>query len=233
MEQIIAGRFETKVIADTVASVLREYVDDADICIFHNNPPGQHDTSPADGDENDDPGAEGAGNSAAGTAVAAGLAAGAIGAFGGPAVAIAAAAVGAYSGSLVGAMSGLGDQADTPGKPDRRPGGVMLSVRIAYPSNEDRVIDTLRKEGAADIERAQGKWHDGDWADFDPVASPRLVDQATTPTLKDEAATKTITPASAKALDAQKADFTAEGSPPPGVVGTPVPAPKSDSADIA
>ena len=185
MEQIIAGRFETKVIADTVASVLRKFVDDADICIFHNNPPGQHDAYPVGGDEDEDPGAEGAENSAAGTAVAAGLAAGAIGAFGGPVVAIAAAAVGAYTGSLVGAVSGLGDHEDAPGKQDRRPGGIILSVRIAYPGNEERVIDVLRKEGAADIERAQGEWRDGDWSDFDPVASPRLVDHAPTPSLPD------------------------------------------------
>ena len=185
MEQIIAGRFETKGIADTVASVLRKFVDDADICIFHNNPPGQHDAYPVGGDEDEDPGAEGAENSAVGTAVAAGLAAGAIGAFGGPVVAIAAAAVGAYTGSLVGAVSGLGDHEDAPGRQDRRPGGIILSVRIASPGNEERVIDALRKEGAADIERAQGEWRDGDWSDFDPVASPRLVDHAPASSLPD------------------------------------------------
>jgi len=225
MEQIIAGRFETKVIADTVALELREFVDDADICIFHNNPPGQHDTGPAVGDENDDPGAEGAENSAAGTAIAAGLAAGAIGAFGGPVVAIAAAAVGAYSGSLVGAMAGLGDHEDAPGKQDRRPGGIILSVRIAYPGNEERVIATLRKEGAAGIERAQGEWRDGDWSDFDPVASPRLVEQSPTPSRPDEAAVKTVAPPAARSLEEQKADFTAEGAPPAGVVRPPAPTP--------
>ena len=30
---------------------------------------------------------------------------------------------------------------------------------------------TLRAEGAADIEQAQGEWRDGDWADFNPVAA--------------------------------------------------------------
>ena len=52
------------------------------------------------------------------------------------------------------------------------------SVRIAAPGDEQHVIDTLREEGAADIERADGMWVDGDWADFDPVATPRLVDPA-------------------------------------------------------
>lgn len=225
MEQIIAGRFETKVIADTAAAALREFVDDADICIFHNNPPGQHDAYPAGGDEDEDPGAEGAGNSAAGTAVAAGLAAGAIGSLGGPVVAIAAAAVGAYSGSLVGAMSGLGDHEDAPGKQDRRPGGIILSVRIAHPGDEERVIATLRKEGAAGIERAQGEWRDGDWADFDPVASPRLVEYARTASLPDEAPMKPVAPPAAKSLEEQKADFTAEGAPPAGAVRPAAPTP--------
>ena len=130
------------------------------------------------GDEDEDPGAEGADKSAASTAVAAGLTAGAIGALGGPAVALAAAAVGAYSGSLVGAMAALGSHDDKPGAPERRPSGVMLSVRIANPLNEKRVIATLRAGGAADIEQAQGEWRDGDWADFNPVAAPRLVESA-------------------------------------------------------
>lgn len=175
MERIIAGRFETKDSADAVAALMAHYIDTSDICIFHNNPPGQHDVSAVQGDEDDDPGAEGAGKSAAGTAVAAGLTAGAIGALGGPVVALAAAATGAYVGSLAGALHGLGNDDDKPHAPEPRPGGVMLSVRIANPANEKRVIATLQSEGAADIEQAQGVWRDGDWTDFNPVAAPQLV----------------------------------------------------------
>ena len=176
MDSIIAGRFETRAIAESVAAVLHGYVDSDDICIFHSNPPGQHDVSPQVGNENEDPGAEDAEQSSAGGAIAGALAGGAIGAFGGPLIALAGAGVGALTGSVVGAMSGLGDHADGPGLANRRPGGVMLSVRIASPANQQRVIDTLRREGAADVERAQGKWIDGDWTDFDPVAAPQLVD---------------------------------------------------------
>ena len=43
MERIIAGRFPSKGIADTVAALMKQYIDTADICIFHNNAPGQHD----------------------------------------------------------------------------------------------------------------------------------------------------------------------------------------------
>lgn len=177
MERIIAARFHTKGEADAVAALM-PYVDAADICIFHNNPPGQHAALPLGGDEDADPEAEGAGKSAAGTAVAAGLAAGAVGTLGGPVMALAAAAAGAYAGSLVGAVAEMGDPDGEPHAPERRAGGIMLSVRIAKPANEARVVATLRAEGAADIEQAFGEWRDGDWTDFDPVATPRLVQGA-------------------------------------------------------
>jgi hypothetical protein len=175
MERIIAGRFNTRDGADVVATALSQFVDPADICIFHNNPPGQHGAYHIGGDEDEDPGAKGAGDSAAGTAVAAALSAGAIGAIGGPVVALAAAGVGAYVGSLAGAVDGLGDDEASLHATERRPGGVMLSVRIADPNTEERVIATLRTQGAADIEHAQGEWSNGDWTDFNPVAVPKLV----------------------------------------------------------
>ena len=178
MERIIAGRFQTKGDADVAAALIAPHVGAADICIFHNNPPGQHDLFAAGGDEDEDPGAEGAEKSATSTALAAGLAAGAVGALGGPVVALAAAATGAYLGSLAGAMQGLGNHEGKPRAPERRPGGVMLSVHIVNPANEKRVIATLRAEGAADIEQANGEWRDGDWADFNPIAAPRLVESA-------------------------------------------------------
>jgi len=176
MERIIAGRFRTKGDADAVAALLGQYIDTADISIFHNNPPGQHDAAVVTGTEDEDPGAEDADNSAASSAVAGGLTAGAIGALGGPVVALAAAATGAYVGSFVGAIHGLGKDEDKPRAPEQRPGGVMLSVHIAEPLNEKRVINTLRAAGAADVEHADGEWRDGDWVDFDPVAAPRLVE---------------------------------------------------------
>jgi len=70
----------------------------------------------------------------------------------------------------------LRDSNEKPQPPQRRPGGMMLSVHIADPANVERVIDALRTRGAADIEEADGEWRDGNWVDFDPVAVPRLVD---------------------------------------------------------
>lgn len=150
VERIIAGRFQTKDDADAVAALIAQYIDTSDICIFHNNPPGRHDAFAVGGDEDEDPGAEGADKSA----------------------------TGAYMGSLAGAMYRLGNHDYRPRASERRPGGVLLSVRIADPVNEKRVIATLRAQGAADIEQAQGEWRDGDWADFNPVAAPRLVESA-------------------------------------------------------
>jgi hypothetical protein len=175
MDQIIAGRFGTKIDADRAAASLKKFIEPDDICIFQNNAPGQHATYPIGGDEYADPGARGAGSTAA-AAAGAGLAAGAVGALGGPAVALAAAAAGAYSGSFAGAVDKLGDDAHQTQEPMRRPAGVILAARIADPALEQKAIDALRDKGAADIERAKGKWKEGDWTDFDPVAKPHLVD---------------------------------------------------------
>lgn len=158
MERIIAGRFQTKDDADAVAALIGEYIDTADIRIFHNNPPGQHDAFAVGGEAHEEPGAEGA-----------------VGAHHGQVVALAAEGVNAYSGPLVGAMAELGVYDDKPRAQERRPDGVMLKVRIANPVNEERVIAALRAAGAADIEPEHGELHDGDWANFNSVAAPRRV----------------------------------------------------------
>jgi hypothetical protein len=174
MERIIAGRFPIKESADAVAALIAQHTDPADICVFHNNPPGQHDMTEVGGDTTVDAGAEGAGQSSAGAASATGLAAGVIGALGGPVAAGIAAATGAYVGSFAGALNGLGNKEDQPAP---RPAGIILAVRITDPAHEDFVIEALRNGEAKDIERAEGEWHDGDWVDFNPVVPPRLVDR--------------------------------------------------------
>lgn len=174
MEQIIAGRFETKAKADAAAAAIVRYVDRTDICIFHNNPPGQHGTPATSGVQVDNPGSVADEKSAVSTALAAGLTAGAIGLAGGPVVALAAAGVAAYTGSLIGAMGGMQDE-QSHQLPNLRPAGVMLAVRIAPASSEKFVIADLRICGAVDIEKAEGEWRDGDWIDFDPVQEPHLV----------------------------------------------------------
>ncbi|MEQ1515398.1 MAG: hypothetical protein ABL931_02790, partial [Usitatibacteraceae bacterium] len=168
MDHIIAGRFETKAKADAAAAAIVRYVERSDICIFHNNPPGQHGSLMADGAEESNPGMEADGKTAVTTALAAGLAAGAIGMAGGPVVALAAAGVAAYGGSLVGAMGGMQDEQSRQ-LPRLRPAGVILAVRIARPASEKFVIGDLRSNGAQDLEEADGQWRDGDWIDFNPA----------------------------------------------------------------
>ena len=170
VNKIIAGRFQSKEEADSAAARLSTYINQDDLSIFHNNPPGQHGTYPVGGDEDADPGARNAERPA--TIAAAGLTAGAIGVVvGGPLVGLAAAGVAAYTGSLLSTMNAL---SDNPAQA-RRHGGVILAVRLADEGTEQRVISDLEQQGAVDIEKAQGEWSDGTWADFNPVSRPKLV----------------------------------------------------------
>ncbi len=174
MDQIIAGRFPTKTEADVAAACMADYVATNDICIFHNNAPGQHGVHPGGGDEHSDPGAREA--ESPHTSAAAGLTAGAIGTVvAGPLVGLAAAGVAAYTGALLGVLNDLGNESDSDEKHDRRPAGIILAVRIADQASENRIINALQSQGAVDIEKADGKWWNGEWMDFDPIAPPKLV----------------------------------------------------------
>ena len=102
-------------------------------------------------------------------------------------VVIAAAGAGAYLGALGGAlwvagrgkrMSAAAPQA--PGMhPAVRPAGVMLALPVA-PEQEALARRVLRESGGRDIERAQGRWLDGKWEDFDPLTPPRHVEAPST-----------------------------------------------------
>ena len=52
--------------------------------------------------------------------------------------------------------------------------GVLVAVCVDHVS-EAEVIDRLRSHGGKDVEIADGVWHDGHWASFDPVSPPMLV----------------------------------------------------------
>ncbi len=219
-DRIIAGRFGTKAQADVIAQQILLYVDDHDLSIFHNNPPGQHglsvfghddeiaridclpsgdirmptayvdhaqpvatqnenneNTENTENAENTEHAEKVGVQSAAATAAVAGVVIGATALAAGPIVALAAAGVAAYTGSLAGALGGMGDGKDSQSThaPTERHGGIILAVHITHPTNEFRVIQDLEKAGAADIEWADGHWRDGDWADFNPKAFPNLV----------------------------------------------------------
>ena len=54
-----------------------------------------------------------------------------------------------------------------------RHAGVLLAVQTD-PEQEASVARILADAGGMDVERAQGRWANGSWADFDPVKSPKL-----------------------------------------------------------
>jgi len=90
------------------------------------------------------------------------------------------AGVGGYVGTLLGALWLAGEwrffaPATNPDRHSRvRHTGVMLAVQVPA-GKEDLVSETLRQSGGEDLERAQGKWVDGAWVDFDPLKPPHPV----------------------------------------------------------
>lgn len=180
METIIAGRFDTweKAEETTQALLNAKAVGKEDICTFYVGPPGHHASYPIGGDQHTDPDAGEAHNkSIVGGAVGAGLA-GLATLPAGPAAAATGAVVGAYAGSLVGSLQGMHEKDDHPHQAKTmRSAGVMLATKInAATAAEAAVVHILRQQGAQDIEKTEGEWRNGEWADFDPVAPPRLLD---------------------------------------------------------
>jgi hypothetical protein len=56
-----------------------------------------------------------------------------------------------------------------------RHGGIMVAAHAPTPGSRDEAVRTLRSAGALDVETAQGEWHQGRWADFDPTVPPARV----------------------------------------------------------
>lgn len=193
MATIVSGWFETQTRADeAIAALAREGFERDEVDSFYIAPPGQHSDMPlSDLDEHQhSEGTKAAGKgalkgAAAGGAV--GLAAGAVAAAAtaplGPAAVVAGAGVGAYVGSLVGGAAASRDsniEDASREEPIDRPAGAMVSV-YADRIGEPLAIDVLRAQGAIGIERADGRWVDGKWVDFDPHVPPRLIHDETMP----------------------------------------------------
>ncbi|MFZ5511875.1 MAG: hypothetical protein ACOZCP_17665 [Pseudomonadota bacterium] len=162
MATIIAGRFDTLDTAREAARLLAARLGQEHVEVFYNGPAGQHATYPIGGDQDQDPGASKSDSGAAAGALAAG-----------PIGAAAGAGVGAYTGALVGAVKGA-KGATEPGSTVRRRAGMMVAAHLPNTDAEQDVIGLLRRQGADEIETAQGEWRDGKWADFDPAAAPRF-----------------------------------------------------------
>lgn len=181
MATIIAGGFETYVQAQDALKRLAEAgVNSEYLCEFRINPAGMHDTTPVGGDRDESPGARQADDGAvkgAAVGAAVGTAAGiAATVLVGPAAIVAGAGAGAYAGSLVG---GLKAGVDTEAQPDHtvlRPAEAMIAVNVDGAGiPQERIVEVFSAAGAWQIERSEGRWEDGEWADFDPVAPPHLI----------------------------------------------------------
>lgn len=183
MSTIIAGRFQQQSqIEDTIEELVRAGFARDRISSFYVNPPGQHDSYPIGGDHAVSPGAKESDKGIA-KGAAAGAAVGVAAApFLGPIGAVTGGLVGAHVGGLVGGLSEMKEKGETGehaedvenAAPIRR-SGMMLAVAVGDQEYEDRAVNLLRSLGAVDIERAEGNIENGDWTDFDPVATPQLV----------------------------------------------------------
>jgi hypothetical protein len=186
MSLIVAARFETFEDAENASRELfRKGIHEDDCTIFFVSPRGQHATYPLGGDQASDPGARKAHVGAFSGATITGVVGAVIGAavtllLGLPIVAIlVGVGVGAYIGSLGGAfvkLKGKGKRREAGRPVSVRHGGVLLAVHVTAAS-EAEVARSLRELGGRDVEKAEGRWRDGSWTDFDPVKPPVLSDK--------------------------------------------------------
>ncbi|ANN79020.1 hypothetical protein [Bordetella flabilis] len=187
MALIVAARFTTFEQAQAAARALfaQGFAED-DVHIFYVNTAGAHAQYPIGGDRKADPDAGGAhygamlGGAGLGLigAVAGGLIGGALEL---PSLGVlAVAGVGAYIGSLIGALWVTGRRqpgvnrsrtAEHPEHPEVRSAGVLLALHTD-PTRQDQACKLLRDAGGEDVERAQGRWQEGRWVDFDPLKAP-------------------------------------------------------------
>jgi hypothetical protein len=181
MATIIAGGFETYVEAqDALHRLAAAGVNSEYLCEFAVNPPGMHDATPIGGDHDESAGAHDADTGASkGAAVGAavGTAAGvAITPLLGPAGIVAGAGVGAYTGSLIGGLTSGVDGEPQPDHTTIRPAEALIAVNVNGAGvAEGTLIDIFTDAGAWQIERSEGRWENGQWADFNPLDSPHLV----------------------------------------------------------
>ncbi len=185
MSLIVAARFGTFEHAESAAAtLLNQGIHQDDIQLFFVNPAGAHARYRMGGDYFSDPAATGAHYGAVLGAAVVGLAGAVVGGL----IAftltdsmlpvIVGAGVGAYIGSLGGAMYRLGRiraASLEPLKPVKkeRSSGVVVAVHVEEES-ERKVAIALRDAGGVEVERAQGRWVNGRWEDFDSLAEPEL-----------------------------------------------------------
>jgi predicted lipid-binding transport protein (Tim44 family) len=187
MALIVAARFTTFEQAQGAArSLFSNGYGEDDVHIFYVNTAGAHAKYPVGGDRKADPDSRGAQYGALMGAALLGLVGAVVGGLIGAALNLApfglliVAAVGAYMGSFAGALWATGrKQAGSggtnrakPDHPEARAAGVLLALHTD-PTHEAQAVQLLRGAGGEDVERANGRWQEGQWVDFDPLQPPR------------------------------------------------------------
>jgi len=178
MSLIVAGRFTTFPAAEAVAEKLfsRGFVEE-DVNLFFVNPRGQHARHPVHAGA---PPAPVPMSPHLARNVTAGAVAGAVVGvviFGGMAasfpIVVIAAGVGAWLGARIGMNASRPHVAEHHERVlhETRNSGVLLAVHVCA-ENQAVAAEVMREAGAADIERASGRWQGGHWADFDPTRAP-------------------------------------------------------------
>ena len=181
MATIIAGGFETYMETQAAMQGLREAGANPEfVCEFRVNPPGMHDQTAIGGDRDESPGAhemdKGAVKGGALGAVVGTVVGVATTPFLGPAGIAAGAAAGAYTGSLAGGMKAGVDAETQPDHTTMRPAEALIAVNIDGAGiAEMDVMRVFETAGAWQIERTEGTWANGQWADFDPGRPPHLI----------------------------------------------------------
>ena len=179
MSRIICGMFDRTLDAEAALEELkRDGFQRSEVDAFYVSPPGQHAMTPVGGD------AVHASEGSRSAGVGAGMGA-AVGAILGAALGWLAsgelglviiplgAGLGAYLGSFAGTMAKVraGKRvAASVEHPVEPRGGRMIAVNVDRAGTENRAIEILRHQGARDVRRAEGRWADGSWRDFDPRA---------------------------------------------------------------
>ena len=181
MATIIAGGFETYVDAQAALQGLRDAgINPEFVCEFRVNPPGMHDRTPIGGDRDESPGAHEADKGAVKGGALGAVVGTVVGVTAtpllGPAGIAAGAAVGAYTGSLAGGLSSGVDSEVQPDHTTMRPAEALIAVNVDGAGiGEAEVTRIFEAAGAWQIERTDGTWANGEWADFDPVRPPHLI----------------------------------------------------------
>lgn len=177
MSLIVCGRFDTTVAADAaLAALRREGFQPAEIDDFYVSPPGMNQLNPTGGDAPHS--SEGSRNAGRGAVMGAllGLVVGfVVGMLASVKLGTPAIFLLTFLGALVGAFGGTMNtlragrkSAATIEHPVEGLGGRMIAVNVDRAGTERIALDLLRRHGARDVGRTQGRWLDGSWQDFDP-----------------------------------------------------------------